>query len=293
MTDNITVGNIELFRIIESEGPLLGPFELFPDATREIIESHRNWMIPRFYDPNSNLLTITIQGFLVKTPSRRILVDTCSGSLKNRKRPFFNQRKWPWLESLLTTGTSTEDIDLVICTHLHVDHVGWNTKLHEGCWVPTFPNAQYLIVDKDFQYWQKLSRDTHLPRTGDYFEDSVLPVINSGQVRLVDEEYVMEDGVWFEPMPGHSPGLVAIHLQSGDDEAILASDVLHHPLQCFYPDWSTNFCADQSMARETRRVFLEKYADTGIRCLPTHFPSPTSVFFERDGDRFRFRFDED
>ena len=289
MTTKISLGTIELFRIVEYEGPVMKITELFPNVTRDIIEAHKHWMVPRFYEPESDSLIMATQSFLVKTTNHNILVDTCSGNLKNRKRSLMNQKNWPWIETLSKTGTHPKDIDLVICTHLHVDHVGWNTEMRDGRWVPTFPNAQYIIVEKDFVYWQQLAKETGLPRTGDYFEDSVQPIVDSGQLLLVDEKYVVADGVWFEPLIGHSPGHVAVHLKSGDQEAVLAGDVLHSPLQFLYPDWSCAYCVDQSVSRETRQNFLTKYADTGIPCLPAHFPSPTAVLVERDGERYNYK----
>ena len=129
MNDKIMIGNIELFRIVEYEGPVMKIFELFPEATNEIIDSHKHWMAPKFIDLDSKFLVLTMQSFLLKTPSRNILIDTCSGNLKNRKRPLMNQQNWPWIKTLSNAGTSPRDIDLVICTHLHVDHVGRNSRI--------------------------------------------------------------------------------------------------------------------------------------------------------------------
>jgi glyoxylase-like metal-dependent hydrolase (beta-lactamase superfamily II) len=290
MVTRFEIGKIELFRVVEFEGPLLGVYELFPDAKREILENHLEWLVPRFYAPETEQLVTTIQGFLIKTPSLNVLVDTCSGSLKNRNRRIFHQKNWPWLETLSSHGVSTEDIDIVICTHLHVDHVGWNTKIVDGEWLSTFPKAQYLITQSDYEYWSKLSEETHLPRTGDYFNDSVRPVAEAGRIELVTGQYEIEDGLWLDPMPGHSPGQVAVHIKSGNHEALLTSDILHHPLQLIYPNWSTNFCVDKSQARKTRRSLLEKYADSSVTLFPSHFPSPTGVSIIRDGEKFWFRY---
>lgn len=291
MIPKFTIGDINLFRIVEMEGPILGTFELFPDATPEIINTNKHWMVPRYYEPNSELLIIAIQGFLIKTTKHLILVDTCSGSLKNRKRLIFNQQRWPWLELLSATGALPDDIDIVINTHLNVDHVGWNTIFRNGRWVPTFPNAKYLISKKEFQYWQQSLKQSHLPHSCDYFEDSVLPVFEAGNVLLLDDDqYFIEDGVWLEPIPGHTPGQLAVHIKSNDNEAVIAGDLLHHPLQCLNPDWSTNFCVDPNKARETRRGFIERYAETKTLCFLPHFASPTAGFFKRDGNRFNFQF---
>ncbi|MBW2610343.1 MAG: MBL fold metallo-hydrolase [Deltaproteobacteria bacterium] len=293
MIKKITIGDVEIYRIVEMEGPILGVFELFPDATEDIIKNHQRWMVPRFYEPDSKLLRIAIQGFLLKTPRHTILVDTCSGALKKRKRPIFNMQNWPWLETLSASGVLPQGIDTVVCTHLNVDHVGWNTVWREDHWQPTFPNAQYIISKSDYQYWDQLAGQNHLPRTGDYIEDSVHPVYDSGKLELVDDNHIIEESIRLESIPGHSPGQVAVHINSKGEKAVIGSDVIHHPLQCLYPEWSTNFCVDKTKSRKTRREFLEKYADSDILCLPSHFPSPTAVFFERNGSLFNFRYKGD
>ena len=144
------IGDVVLSRVVEAEAPILAPAELFPDVTDAIIKEHRSWLAPRFYDPHQNLLVITMQSFLLKTRHHTILVDTCVGNHKDRVRPLFNQREWPWLTALDATGTSPADIDFVLCTHLHVDHVGWKTRLDDGRWVPAFANAKYLFSRADW-----------------------------------------------------------------------------------------------------------------------------------------------
>ncbi len=285
------IGDVVLSRVVESEEPLLKPAELFPDWQDTVIDENRDWLIPRFYDPRSGLLAITIQSFLLKTRHHTILVDACAGNHKDRARPFFDQREWPWLDALAATGTGPADIDFVLCTHLHVDHVGWNTQLSDGRWVPTFPNAKYLFSRLDWAFWKRESERDELARTGDYIVDSVLPIFAAGQAVLVDGEYEVEDGIRLEPTPGHSPGHVVVHIRSGGREAVLSGDVMHHPLQCRYPDWSTNFCADQIQSRATRRQFLDTYCETDVLIVPSHFPTPTAGFIETDKNAFRFRFD--
>jgi glyoxylase-like metal-dependent hydrolase (beta-lactamase superfamily II) len=285
------LGDMTWARVVESEEPLLAPAELYPDSTPEIIGREQAWMAPRFYDPASGLLVITIQSFLLKTRHHTILVDACSGNHKDRERSFFDRREWPWLEALAAAGAAPGDIDYVLCTHMHVDHVGWNTRLDDGRWVPTFPNAKYLFSRADWDYWQHQSEENALPRTGDYFQDSVLPVFESGQAQLVDGEHAIEDGVWIEPTPGHSPGHVSVRLRSGGKDAVMSGDLLHHPLQCLHPAWSTNFCWDQERSRATRLSFLESVADTETLVIPAHFPAPTAGYVESHAAAFRFRFD--
>jgi glyoxylase-like metal-dependent hydrolase (beta-lactamase superfamily II) len=284
------LGETSVTRIVEAEDPLLSPYEVFPDCKPEHIAEHAAWLIPRFYDPASELLVISIQSFVIRKAGLTILIDTCSGEHKNRERPRFHQRTWPWLERLKAAGVEPEAVDLVMCTHLHVDHVGFNTRLENGKWVPTFPNARYLIARKEWEYWQRESRSTALPRTGDYIADSVLPIFAAGQADLIDPDYGVASTLWLEPTPGHTPAHFAVHVGGGGKEIVLSGDMMHHPLQLRYPHWSTRFCADQAQARETRAAFLAKYAGSGTMVVPSHFPSPSGILIEREGDHYGFTF---
>ena len=288
MASGISVGEMTLARVIESEEKVLVATEVFPDWNPAAIAEHLDWMVPRHLDPDGGLLAITIQSFLIKTPHHTILVDACGGNDKERARPHFHQQKFPWLATLAAAGATPEDIDFVLCTHMHVDHVGWNTRLENGRWVPTFPNAKYIFARTEWEHWQKLAADTGLPRTGNYIADSVLPIVEANRAVLVETDHAIEDGVWLDPLPGHSPGAVGVHLSSGGDEAVLCGDMMHHMIQCRIPDWSTNFCTDQDYARRTRRQFLETYADTDTVIFPAHFPTPTGGRVRGLADGFAF-----
>ena len=284
-------GSATMQRVVESETPMLSPFEIFPDCTQQHLDENRDWLQPRFQEPASGLLTITIQSFLVRREGLTILVDSCSGNDKEtRERPVFRRAKWPWLQTLREAGVSPEDIDIVLCSHLHVDHVGWNTRLDNGRWVPTFPNARYLIGRREFEHWKQAGPPA-LARTGDYITDSVLPVFDSGQADLIGDEHQLVSEVSVEPAPGHTPGQLMVRIGAGRGQAILSADLMHHPLQVRYPEWSTRFCADQAKARATRINFFNEHADTGRLILPAHFPSPTGGRIARDGKDFRFTFD--
>ena len=286
-----TFGASTLQRVVESEGPLLSPFEIFTDCTQAHLDANRAWLQPRFQDPASGLLTITIQSFLIRQDGLTILVDSCSGNDKEaRQRPEFRRAKWPWLERLADAGVKPEDIDIVLCSHLHVDHVGWNTRLDNGRWVPTFPNARYLISRREWDHWQAAGAAA-LSRTGDYITDSVLPVFAAGQAELVADEHAVAPEISVEPAPGHTPGQMMVRVGAGREQAMLCADLMHHPLQVRYPEWSTRFCTDPAQARETRIRFFNQHANTGRLVLPAHFPSPTGGTIERDGKEFRFVFD--
>jgi glyoxylase-like metal-dependent hydrolase (beta-lactamase superfamily II) len=284
------LGDVTVARVIESEGPTLLAREVFPDWDPAVVEAHRSWLVPRHFQPKDERLVITIQSYLVKTERFTILVDACGGNDKNRARPHFHKQSRPWLATLAAAGAQPEDIDFVLCTHLHVDHVGWNTRLVNGRWVPTFPNAKYIFARKELEHWQREARATGLPRTGDYVSDSVLPIVEAKRELLVDLDHEIEAGVRLEPLIGHTPGQVGLHVKSTAGEMVICGDMMHHMIQCHMPDWSTNFCTDQAAARKTRRAFLERYCETGVLVAPAHFPSPSAGTIERAGSAFGMRY---
>ncbi|MBL8378789.1 MAG: MBL fold metallo-hydrolase [Burkholderiales bacterium] len=286
----LAIGGVSLDRVVESEMPTLDPFEIYPDARAADIESNLSWLAPRFYDPRSRLLILAFQGFVLRTRGKTVLVDTCVGDCKPRRRALFNDQRWGWLDRLDAAGFAPEDIDVVVCTHFHVDHVGWNTRLVDGRWVPTFPKARYLFAQAEWDYWWSEQGRPARERAGDYVLDSVLPVVEAGLVDFIEMDRAITDEVRCLPAAGHTPGLLCIDIRSGGERAILASDVLHTPLQCRFPHWSTRSCADPDHSRRTRLAFLEAWADSGVLVLPAHFPSPSAGTIERDRDAYRFRY---
>lgn len=287
---DFSLGEFTLSRVVESDHTPLLATELFPEWDINAIRPHLDWMVPRHFMPDSELLAIVTQSFLIKTPHHTILVDACGGNSKHRNRPHFHQRNWPWLETLAAAGAEPEDVDFVLCTHMHVDHVGWNTMLDNGRWVPTFPNARYVFARTEWEHWRKVAAETDLPWTGNYIADSVLPIVEANRAVFVETDHEIETGVWLDPLPGHTPGAVGVHLSSGGREAVLCGDVMHHMIQCYLPDWSTHFCTDQDQARVTRRKFLASYADTDMLVFPSHFPAPTGGYIESATNEFTFRF---
>ena len=285
----LSIGALQLVPVIESELPLLDPAEIYPEATPAAVEENLDWLAPRFYDPESRLLVTTIQGFVVRGPGRVIIVDTCVGDCKPRRRPAFHRQQLDWLGRLRQAGVNPEDVDTVVCTHFHVDHVGWNTRQEDGRWVPTFPNARYLYTRKEWDFWRSDAARAQRDRAGPYFEDSVLPIAAAGLADFVAMDHRINAEVTLIPLPGHTPGLVGVDLRSGSDRLVLASDLLHSPLQCRYPDWSTRFCIDAEQSRRTRRRFLADHASSGVPVLPTHFPSPSLGVVEPSGAAYRFR----
>lgn len=272
----LTVGEFRIDRVIETETPFIEPGVFLPDFEPEVLEANRDWLMPRYVDPATGKLILAIQSYVVRSGRRTILVDTCVGNDKPRPaRPGWHMQSWPYLADLARLGVTPESVDFVMCTHLHIDHVGWNTRRLDGRWVPTFPRARYIFARAEYEFWRERDRTGTQGPVPNVFDDSVQPVVEAGQAELVATDYEFDRGLWFEPAPGHTTGNVVIHLESGDARAVLSGDVMHHPLQLIRPEWSSRACEDKALSARTRRALIERYADTPTLIAPAHFASPS------------------
>ncbi len=261
---------------------------LFSQFDPEVITEHRPWLAGDHLDASEENLLLSVHTWVVRIGGRTILVDTGIGNHKDR--PFgaiFHQLDTPFLQRLALAGVSPDDVDLVLHTHLHVDHVGWNTRLHEGKWVPTFPNARYVFPTVEREFY-----DTDAAASRRIvFEDSVLPVIEAG---LADEigaqggEYL--PGIRFKPTPGHSPGHMSIEIESAGECAIFTGDVWHHPLQVYRPHWNSMFCADHEGATRSRRWLLDRAAQKNALLFTPHFAGTSAGTARRTGEGFAWGF---
>lgn len=284
------VGEFEVKRVVESETPFIEPEVFLPDFSPDVLEANKDWLVPQYVDPATGKIILAIQSYVVRTGRHTILVDACVGNDKPRPaRPAWHLAQFPYLEEMGKAGVRPEEIDFVMCTHLHIDHVGWNTRLQDGRWVPTFPNAKYIFARKEYEFWEERDRTGGEGPVPNVFDDSVLPVMEAGQAELVDMDYQFDDGLWFEPAPGHTAGNVVINLQSGGDTAVLSGDVMHHPLQLCRPEWSSRACEDHAQSASTRRALIERYADTSTLICPAHFASPSMGHIVSHGDAFKYR----
>jgi glyoxylase-like metal-dependent hydrolase (beta-lactamase superfamily II) len=279
----IDLGGIRITRIVESEAPLLRPSEVFPDSTPEVIRDNLHWLSPAFYDAATDRLVICIQSFLLQTGDLTILVDTCVGDCKPRLRPDFDGQRLDWLGRLEQAGVAPEDVDVALSTHLHVDHVGWHTRLQGGRWVPTFPRARYLFTDPEWRYWKDNEGHPALARTGDYIGDSIWPLFEAGQADLVPMDHEIAPGIRLVPLPGHTPGHVGVAIQGASGHAMLTADLFHHPLQCCHPHWNTRFCLDPEHSRRTRMETMRVLARDGTLLMPAHFPGSNAGRLEAVG----------
>ena len=278
------IGDVEVWRILEINGPFQSPEELFPSAgpeAREVISAH----VPDQLCSVTGRLILPIQGFLLKTPSHNILVDSCVGNDKSVPgTPDWNKRSdGRFMAALTAAGIGPSDVDYVLCTHLHTDHVGWNTKLADGRWVPTFPNARYLMPAADEEFYRN--------GDGNAYAESVLPVIEAGQAELVSAGHMLGDHVALISTPGHTPGHVSVLLKSGTAEAVITGDALHTSAQCWRPDWHFKYDTDADLAAVSRRQLLEDASEANRKVLGSHFALPSIGRVKAHGDAFRWEQD--
>ena len=242
--DGCQVGGISVRRIADLESLPFPVGAIFPDQTVDITRSLTDRFGPLHIDPGTLEIFLSFHSFVIRTGAHTILVDLCVGNDKIRAdRPQWHMRDGPFLTHLAAVGVTPEDVDFVMCTHLHADHVGWNTKRAGGEWVPTFANAEYLFAEKEYAYW-RAEYDKNPPELllHGSFEDSVLPVVAAGQATMVAGDHRVEAGIYLEPAYGHTPGNVVVHVEDGGDHAIVCGDAIHHPVQLAHPECSTNFC---------------------------------------------------
>ncbi len=276
------IGGVRISRVVEIEGSSPGTF-FFADATPEKLLQHA-WLKPHFMTDDGRLIA-SIHAFVIESQGRVIVVDTCVGNDKPRDLKAWNMRKGRFLEDMMEAGFPRERITTVLCTHLHVDHVGWNTTLQDGKWIPTFANARYLFGKKEYEYWSREAQGSdHAIQS-----DSVRPILEAGLADLVEMDHKITSDITLEPTPGHTPGHVSVRISSKGEEAVITGDLMHHPVQCAEPGWASNFDVDADAARVTRRAFLDRYAGKGVLVLGTHFAAPTARRVTRDGSAFRFQ----
>jgi glyoxylase-like metal-dependent hydrolase (beta-lactamase superfamily II) len=272
------IGDIKITAVMELD-TLVIPTRAILRTDAEEVKKH-SWLIPDFADESGNIKG-HIQSFVIEAGGRRILVDPCIGNDKPRKMngPVFDRRNTPFLDYLREAGFAPETIDLVVCTHLHLDHVGWNTRLVDGRWTPTFLNARYLFVREEYEFTQVFREED-----GAVFNDSVLPIVEHGLADLVETDHEIAPGVAFEPSPGHTPGHCCIRLSSRGAEAVIVGDAFQHPLQVAVPEISSTHCHDLAQSTATRRHMLARYRDTDTLILAHHFSAPIGFWVRSHGD---------
>jgi glyoxylase-like metal-dependent hydrolase (beta-lactamase superfamily II) len=292
-----TIGDITITRLVESSGtgPMGGADSFLSEAYPHVLKTI-DWLIPDFVNEEGHA-RFSLHALLVQTPTYRLIVDTCVGNDKDRVMPFFNKLSTSFLADLEALGWSRDSVDGVLCTHLHVDHVGWNTMLVDGQWVPTFPKAQYFIARSEYLHWQREVAEMTADEVGvraimdtrATFADSVKPVIDAGLEVLVDCDAPIVPGIRLIPTPGHTPGHVSVVIESNGERAIITGDMMHHPCQVARPEWAAAFDSDAQESTATRLAFFQEYADTPTLVIGTHFGGPTAGYLKHVDGGYQFR----
>jgi glyoxylase-like metal-dependent hydrolase (beta-lactamase superfamily II) len=263
------LGDIRIDRILEEERALFLPQDFFDEATADAMAPHLPWLQPWAITADTGRMVMPVQSYLVRTRHHTILIDTCIGCRKSEAGvpEWADMRNETWLKNLKRAGVAPEEIDFVFCTHLHLDHCGWNTRLVDGRWMPTFPNAKYILARDEVAASEA--------EDGPVFRENVLPVLEAKQAVLVDLDHALDDEVWIEPLIGHTVGHYGVNLKSNGRHAAMCGDMLHNTVQLAEVAWSPNFDGDPVQSRATRRRFLETHCETDTLILTAHLPSPS------------------
>jgi glyoxylase-like metal-dependent hydrolase (beta-lactamase superfamily II) len=273
---------VKITRVVESELPVPHKYSFLKQATPEALRQ-MPWLYPQFVTEDGAMV-LSIHALLVDAPGMKLVVDTCIGNDKARALLRGQKLQTDFLKHIAQAGFPREKVDVVICTHLHVDHVGWNTMLDGGKWVPTFPNARYLFGKTEYNYWMKEGSGENL----EIMADSVTPVVEAGLVQQVEMDQRISPELRLVPTPGHTPGHVSVMIESKGETAVITGDMIHHPCQFARPDWLSAFDGDQQAANARRHTMFEQWADKPILIIGTHFAAPTAGHLKKDANAYRF-----
>jgi glyoxylase-like metal-dependent hydrolase (beta-lactamase superfamily II) len=264
------IGDVRITRIVEHEMsfPLAG---LLAEAVPEALSRHRHWLAPSYLDDDGNC-TLSIHALLVESCGRRIVVDTCIGEHRDSSFGSFELTPGPFLDDIAAAGFPRESVDVVLCTHMHFDHVGWNTLRMGDRFVPTFPNARYLFAREEWEHWSALSERAF----AEPFDETVTPILEAGLADRVETNHRVTDEVTLVPTPGHTPGHVSVAIESAGQRALITGDATHHPVQWAEPDWGVHADADPALAAATRRRLTREYENGPTCIIGTHYPAPCS-----------------
>ncbi|MBA2280249.1 MAG: MBL fold metallo-hydrolase [Acidimicrobiia bacterium] len=276
------VGDVVVTSVVEEQTDHVPPQFFFPEATPEAVARH-GWLVPDFADA-SGAISLRIQALVVEVGGRRVLVDPCVGNGKTSNLPFWNDQQWPFLDNLAAAGFDVGGIDEVVHTHLHADHVGWDTHRDGDAWVPTFTSARHLYTEAALEF----VRDPGGYDNANVLRESVQPILDAGLADIVAEDADLGDGLRLEPTGGHTPGHVSLWIESAGEVALVSGDFVHHPVQCAEPGWSEIGDSDADEARATRRRMLTRAAERDVLFIGTHFPTRPAGRITADGQAWRF-----
>jgi glyoxylase-like metal-dependent hydrolase (beta-lactamase superfamily II) len=286
------IGNFVIERIVEQQRSYGLAQTFFNNLTDDMLAQAQRVLPKAHFSDDGASLVLSFHSFVIKTGRHTILVDCCCGNDKERpQRPYFHQLQTDYLGAMTAANVEPEEIDFVMCTHLHWDHVGWNTRLIDGTWQPTFPNAKYIMARREYEYWDQHYKSGATTPHAQAFGDSVVPIKRAEQAVLVDDGYEVQPGISIEACPGHTPGNMVVNVNSQGAHGVMTGDVLHHPLQLMYPQLTTIADEDSLLAVQTRNGLVERFADTDTIVMPGHFIAPSVGRIHRQAQgNFEFKF---
>jgi len=284
-----TIGSTQVSKVIDCVEPT-SPRVLYVEKRKDDFDPYLDWLQPQFLDAEKRML-LSIHTFLVRTKHHTVLIDTCVGNDKQKLAfPQWNGRQdTAYLRNLAAVGYAPESVDYVFCTHMHLDHTGWNTQLRDGRWVPTFSNAKYLFNKKEWEHW----KDNPTPEDQAVVQQNILPIIEAGKVEWVDDAWEIDDEISLLPTPGHTPGHCSVGVRSHGQEAIITGDMMVHPVQIAEPQWSQLADTDKELAIKTRTQFVDQHCDTDTIILGTHFNTPTGVHIVSKGGKKKIKLEDE
>ena len=287
-SEALHIGDITVTRLEEVYGPAFPADTLMPSWDPGVRDEIGPDKTAQFVEAGTDLALVSIHSWVVRTPQSTILVDTCNGNHKQRNMEDMAMLDTDWLERLVASGVQPEEVDAVVCTHIHLDHVGWNTSLVDGEWVPTFPNATYYVNKTEYEFWNPAVTDqTGLEFNAYVFDDSMLPVFDRELMELWDGDGCqVDDSLRLELKPGHTPGHAIGWLESKGEYGLLSGDSMHSPVQAYKPDWNSGFCLDADASIAARRSILEAAVEKNAVLLPAHFSAPHAFHVQANGDGF-------
>jgi glyoxylase-like metal-dependent hydrolase (beta-lactamase superfamily II) len=280
------VGDVEIARIVEVNAWEDDITMLLPDATPEYVQQFQ-WLQPHFATPEGRMI-ISFQCFVLRSRGRHVMIDTCIGMDRQREFDVFTNMQTTFLEDLKAAGFPQQSITDVLCTHLHFDHVGWNTHKVDGKWVPTFPHARYFFGRKEFAHWKHL-RDTGGYHHMEHLHDAIDPVVEAGLVQFVDPDFQLTDEVSLIPTPGHTPGHVSVLIQSRGASAVITGDLMHNPIQIAVPAVEARFDMDKAVGANTRSDFVNRFNNSGTLVIGSHFSDPSAGHIVPDGKAWKLK----
>jgi len=280
------IGDVEVARIVEVNAWEDDITMLLPDATPAFVQQFK-WLQPHFATPDGKMI-LSFQAFVLRSRGKTFMIDTCIGNDRQREFDVFTNMQTSFLADLATAGFPAEQIDGVLCTHLHFDHVGWNTRKEGDRWVPTFPQARYYFGRDEYAHWQHL-RETGGYHHVDHLHDSVDPIVQAGLADFIDPDFQLTDEVSLIPTPGHTPGHVSVLIRSAGQQAIITGDMMHHPIQLAVPATHGRFDMDAERGAQTRVEFVNRYTDTPTLIIGSHFSDPSAGHIIRDGESWQLK----